>query len=252
MLGVGCWGNAARLLINLYKFAEKHALPQHLTPNTHPEIVLNHILELLADWIKGVISSGSYVAVALLMAVESACIPLPSEVIMPFAGALTVAGFAAGKVPLNIWLVALAGAVGCALGSALAYWVGATGGREFVFKYGKYVLLKRRDVEKSEAWFQKRGAATVFIARLLPVVRTFISLPAGIAKMPFGPFLALSFLGSLPWCYALAYLGAQLQNNMEKLKPYFHGADVIIVIVFAVLFGLWLRHHLRPDEAENA
>lgn len=214
---------------------------------------MNHILELLAVWIKSVISGGGYIAVALLMALESACIPLPSEVIMPFAGALTVAGFAAtGQAPMNIWLVSLAGAVGCALGSALAYVVGATGGREFVFKYGKFVLLKRRDVEKSEAWFQKRGAATVFIARLLPVVRTFISLPAGIAKMPFGPFLALSFLGSLPWCYALAYLGAQLQHNMERLKPYFHAADGIIVVVFIVLFVLWLRHHLRPDEPESA
>ena len=212
---------------------------------------MNHILELLADWIRGVISGGGYIAVALLMAIESACIPLPSEVIMPFAGALTVAGFAAGKAPMNIWLVALAGAVGCALGSAVAYAVGATGGREFVFKYGKYVLLKRRDVEKSEIWFKKRGAATVFLARLLPVVRTFISLPAGIAKMPFLPFLALSFLGSLPWCYALAVVGAQLQNHMDSLKPYFHGADAVIAVVFLVLFGLWLRHHLRPDEAES-
>ena len=211
---------------------------------------MNHILELLADWIKSVISGGGYAAVALLMAVESACIPLPSEVIMPFAGALTVAGFATGRTPMNIWLVAFAGAVGCALGSAVAYAVGATGGREFVFKYGKFVLLKRRDVEKSEAWFQKRGAATVFIARLLPVVRTFISLPAGIAKMPFVPFLALSFLGSLPWCYALALVGAQLQNHMEVLKPYFHIADAVIVVVFVALLAVWLRHHLRPDETE--
>ena len=212
---------------------------------------MGHILELIGDWIKGVIGSGGYGAVVVLMAIESACIPLPSEVIMPFAGALTVAGFAAGRTPMNLWAVALAGAVGCALGSAVAYIVGATGGREFVFKYGKYILLRKRDVEKSEAWFAKSGNATVFIARLLPVVRTFISLPAGIAKMPFVPFLVLSFLGSLPWCYALAYIGAQLQNNMDKLKPYFHGADAIIAVVFIGLFAVWLRHHLKPDEAGN-
>ena len=208
---------------------------------------MEHILEAVGNWIKSVISSGGYLGVILLMALESACIPLPSEVIMPFAGALTLASIAGTAKPMNIHLVAFAGALGCALGSAVAYWVGAKGGREFVFKYGKYILLRRHDVEKSEAWFAKRGAAAVFIARLLPVVRTFISLPAGIARMPFVPFIVLSFVGSVPWCYFLAWLGIQVGDNLDKLKPYFHKADGVIGVVLLALFGFWLWHHFRPS-----
>lgn len=209
---------------------------------------MEHLLGIVSNAIKSVISSGGYAGIVLLMALESACIPLPSEVIMPFAGALTLAGIAGLRAPLNFHLVALAGAAGCALGSAIAYWVGATGGREFVFKYGRYILLKRRDVEQAERWFQRRGGAAVFLSRLLPVVRTFISLPAGIARMPFWPFLTLSFLGSVPWCYLLAYIGIQFARRLDDLKRYFHGADAVIVILLLIAFGLWLRHHLRPDD----
>lgn len=211
---------------------------------------MGSILEALGNWIKSVILSGGYISVILLMALESACIPLPSEVIMPFAGALTLASIAGSAQPMNLHLVALSGALGCALGSALAYVVGAKGGREFVFKYGKYILLRKRDVEKSEAWFQKRGAATVFIARLLPVVRTFISLPAGIARMPFVPFITLSFVGSVPWCYFLAWIGIKVGGNLNVIKKYFHGADAIIGVGLLALFGFWLWHHLHPDPSE--
>ena len=213
---------------------------------------MGSLLDALGNWIKSVIMSGGYLSVILLMALESACIPLPSEVIMPFAGALTLASIAGSAQPMNLHLVALSGALGCALGSALAYAVGAWGGREFVFKYGKYVLLRRRDVEKSEAWFQTRGAATVFIARLLPVIRTFISLPAGIAKMPFVPFILLSFAGSVPWCYFLAWIGIKVGGNLDVIKKYFHGADAIIGVGLLALFGFWLWHHLRPDHSEQA
>ena len=173
---------------------------------------------------------------------------------MPFAGALTTAAVAASvsRTPLNLHLVALAGAFGCALGSALAYFVGAKGGREFVFKWGKYILLRRRDIEKSDIWFQKHGAPAIFFSRLLPVVRTFISLPAGIARMPFVPFLLLSFLGSVPWCYLLAYVGQKLGENWDSLKTYFHGADAVIGVVLLIALGIWLRHHLRPDPVETA
>ncbi len=196
-----------------------------------------------------VIGSTGYLGIAMLMALESACIPLPSEVIMPFAGALTLSAFAMlqSRAPLNIHLVSFSGAIGCAIGSAVAYFVGYKGGREFIFKYGKFILLRRKDVEKSEAWFQRRGAAAVFIARLLPVVRTFISLPAGIARMPFMQFIVLSFVGSLPWCYALAYVGIQFANHLPDLKRYFHGADAVIVILLAIPIVLWIRHHLKPD-----
>jgi membrane protein DedA with SNARE-associated domain len=207
---------------------------------------MEHLLSALSKWIESVISSGGYIGVIALMALESACIPLPSEVIMPFAGALTLESIAGAHI-LNLHLVAFSGALGCALGSAVAYFVGASGGREFVFKYGRYILLRRRDVEKSEAWFQHRGAVTVFIARLLPVVRTFISLPAGIARMPFGRFLTLSFLGSLPWCYLLAWIGIKVAGNIDVLKKYFHGADAVIGAGLLVLFGYWLWHHTRPE-----
>lgn len=213
---------------------------------------MGHLIEALAKWVASVISGGGYLGIVLLMAIESACIPLPSELIMPFAGALTTMALAQSmnRAPLNIHLAAFAGALGCALGSALAYWVGAKGGREFVFKYGKYILLKRRDVEKSEAWFQRQGMAAVFIARLLPVVRTFISLPAGIARMPFWPFIILSFVGSVPFCYLLAYVGAQFANHLEDLKKYFHGADAVIGVFLLAGFAYWLWHHLKPDHPE--
>ncbi len=213
---------------------------------------MGHALELLAAWIRSVISLGGYPGIVLLMALESACIPLPSELIMPFAGALTTLAMAQSvhRGPLNLHLVSLAGAVGCALGSALAYWVGAKGGRDFVFRYGKYILLKRGDIESSDRWFQRQGPAAVFIARLLPVVRTFISLPAGISRMPFWQFLTLSFVGSVPWCYFLAYIGIKFADNLESLKKYFHGADLVIGVLLLAGFAYWLWHHFKPEKPE--
>lgn len=212
--------------------------------------MLEHLVSAVSLWIEEVIARGGYWGVVGLMALESACIPLPSEVIMPFAGALTLGNIAIRhhSPPLNLHLVALAGALGCALGSALAYLVGATGGREAVLRYGRYVLLRRSDLERAERWFQRLGAPTVFLSRLLPVVRTFISLPAGVARMRFGPFLLLSFLGSWPWCYALAWLGAVVGGNLDKIKEAFHGADVFVVVVLLVLFGLWLKRHLQEEQ----
>lgn len=214
---------------------------------------MGHLLDLIANWAKSVISLGGYPGIAFLMALESACIPLPSELIMPVAGSLTTIALVgqAQHGAMNIHLVSLAGALGCAIGSAIAYWVGAFGGREFVFKYGKYILLRRKDIESSDRWFQRQGMAAVFISRLLPVVRTFISLPAGIARMPFWKFLILSFVGSVPWCYFLAYIGVLFANHLEDLKKYFHGADLVIGILLAAGFVYWLWHHLKPDKDEN-
>jgi len=214
---------------------------------------LTHLLEALAGAIQSFISSGGYFGILILMALESACIPLPSEVIMPFAGALTLTTLAQQhhREPFNLHMVAFAGALGCALGSALAYWVGAKGGREFVFKYGKFILLKRRDIAHAEAWFARRGQITTFLARLLPVVRTFISLPAGIARMPFGRFLLLSFVGSLPWCYLLAYVGIQFAAHLDDLKKYFHGADAVIGVVILAGLGYWIWHHFQPEKPEE-
>ena len=213
--------------------------------------MLTHLLTSVSLWIESVIAHGGYGGIVLLMAIESACIPLPSEVIMPFAGALTLEWIAAQnhRPPLNLFLVALAGAIGCVLGSALAYGVGATGGREAAFRYGRYVLLRRRDLERAERWFARKGAVVVFASRLLPVVRTFISLPAGVARMPLVPFLTLTFLGSLPWCLALAWLGVLVGGNLERIKAAFHGADALMVVILLALLLFWIRHHLRGEEA---
>src|SRR5437764_11057819 len=131
----------------------------------------------VSAWIVGVIATTGYGGVVLLMAIESACIPLPSEVIMPFSGYLVYTG------RFNLWLVALAGAVGCVVGSMVAYWVGRVGGRPLIEKYGKYVLISRRDLDLADRWFARYGEVIVFASRLLPVVRTFIAFPAGVARM---------------------------------------------------------------------
>ena len=203
------------------------------------------ILQSLGHWISGVISQFGYAGIALLMAIESACIPLPSELIMPFAG------FLVAKGSMTLFGAGLAGAIGCVVGSLLAYVVGATGGRSFVERYGKYALVTMKDLDLAERWFQKHGNAAIFTSRLLPVVRTFISLPAGIARMPLVPFTALTFLGSLPWCLALAWLGVKFGANYDQLKKYFHGLDAVIVLVI-VAGGAWfLRRRLLELKEEH-
>ncbi|MDH7571675.1 MAG: DedA family protein, partial [Armatimonadota bacterium] len=145
--------------------------------------MLDAVLKPVAEWVTGVISSMGYVGIAGLMAIESACIPVPSEVIMPFAGYLVSTG------RFDLWWASFAGAAGCAIGSAAAYGVGAWGGRPFLEKYGRYFLIRRKDIEMADRFFERWGMWAAFISRLLPIIRTFISLPAGIARMPFIPFL---------------------------------------------------------------
>ena len=175
------------------------------------------------------------------MALESACIPLPSEVIMPFAGYLA----STGRFDL-VW-VAVAGALGCNLGSTVAYAVGYWGGRPLVLRYGRYVLLDPAELARVERFFARYGSATVFVARLLPVVRTYIALPAGLARMRMLPFQLYTFLGSLPWCYGLAYAGLRLGRAWDAdpaLQRTMHGlslAVVLLILVFLVWYGrrLW-------------
>ncbi len=157
--------------------------------------------------------------ITLLMAIESACIPLPSELIMPFAGYLVYTG--AMKL---VW-AATAGAIGCNLGSLVAYEIGCYGGRPLVERYGRWILMGRRELDWADRFFQRWGEMAVFIARLLPVIRTFIALPAGIARMPRGKFHIYTFLGSWPWCFALAYFGMKLGENWRALGKYFHQFD---------------------------
>jgi membrane protein DedA with SNARE-associated domain len=183
------------------------------------------LLEYLGWIIIAVISKLGYAGITLLMAIESACIPLPSEVIMPFSGYLV----STGRFTL-IW-VAVAGAAGCNLGSLVAYYAGAWGGRPLAEKYGRLVLVSRHDLEMADRFFHRYGDWAVFIARLLPVVRTFIALPAGISRMNFLRFNIYTFLGSLPWCWVLAYIGYRLGPKWPILKEYFHRFDAVIGVV---------------------
>ncbi len=217
--------------------------------------MIAHVLELLSGWITHVILTLGYAGIALLMGIESACIPLPSEIIMPFAGAVTVAGVAAAQTPphapLNLWLVGLAGAIGCNLGSVLAYFVGAKLGRPFLERT-RWVrfFVTPHELERVDGWFERRGAVTVFAARLLPVVRTFIALPAGIARMNQVRFHLYTFIGSLPWCLALAYAGAKLGENWDGLRPYFHKFDFVLGI-FIVIGAVWfIRSRVRALKAQ--
>jgi membrane protein DedA with SNARE-associated domain len=206
------------------------------------------ILAGLAQFIIAVISASGYWGVALLMAIESACIPLPSEVIMPFAGYLVHTG------RLNLFLVATAGAIGCNLGSAVAYWIGAWGGRPLVERFGRYVLMSRHDLDRVTRYFERYGSITVFVARLLPVVRTFIALPAGIAKMPQLRFHIYTFLGSWPWCFALAYVGAKLGEGWEsdpRFKEAFHRFHLIVVVLLVVGFAWFVWSHWRNRTREE-
>lgn len=201
--------------------------------------MLERIISLLAGAIIGVIAHGGYAGIVFLMAIESACIPLPSEIIMPFSGYLVATG------EFNLWLVAVAGAVGSVLGSLLAYWVGARGGRSFVHRYGRFVLVSAHDLDRAERWFEHYGDITILIGRMLPVVRTFIALPAGIARMPLIRFNLYTFLGSFVWCLGLAWLGKTLGAHWDELGAWFHRFDVVIVVL-AVLALIWhIRRHLR-------
>ena len=205
--------------------------------------MISRILELLSAFVIYVISVGGYGGIVLLMAIESACIPLPSEVIMPFSGYLVFTG------RFELLWVATAGAIGCNLGSVAAYEVGAFGGRRLVEKYGAWIWMSERELAWADHFFARYGNAAVFLARLMPVVRTFIALPAGIAHMPRVRFHLYTFLGSWPWCYGLAYLGMKAGEHWNYLGKYFHRFDALIgaVIAVAVLWFVWThwKHRIR-------
>lgn len=201
--------------------------------------MIEYIIGILAKFIIWGISLMGYSGVALMMAIESACIPLPSEIIMPFSGYLVVQG------QFTLIGITLAGSIGSVIGSALAYWVGITGGRELAEKYGKYILLSHHDLDLADRFFSKYGNSAVFFSRMLPVVRTFISLPAGIARMNFKRFIIYTFLGSLPWCYGLGYLGQKLGENWDTLGVYFHKFDLVIGLIIAVGVFWFIKRHIK-------
>lgn len=201
--------------------------------------MIEKIITVLAGFVIATISSLGYGGIVLLMAIESACIPLPSEIIMPFAGYLVFKG------EMQLWAVALAGAVGCVLGSFVAYYAGAWGGRPFVEKYGKYILVSHHDLAMADRWFQRHGDITIFVGRLLPVIRTFIAFPAGISRMAMGRFVIYTFVGSYIWCWGLAWVGLTLGQNWNTLGVYFHRFDAAIGVVLLIGVIWYVRRHLN-------
>lgn len=206
------------------------------------------MVELIGGWIINFISSLGYFGVFLLMLLESACIPIPSEVTMPFAGSLVATGI------FNFWGVVLIGTIGNLTGSLLAYWLGWWGQeavvRKVIVKYGKYVLISESEYDRSERWFRNHGELVVFLSRVLPVLRTFISLPAGVAKMKLKKFILYTVVGCFIWSIILTQIGVVLGNNWKSLEGYFRKFDVVIVVlgVAVVAWYIWhklkhLRHH---------
>ena len=195
------------------------------------------ILAVLFLFIKSLIAFSGYGGIVILMAIESACIPLPSELIMPFAGYLVFEG------TMKLLWVATAGAIGCNVGSLVAYEIGCYGGRPLVERYGRWILLGRRELDWADRFFSRWGYLAVFIARLLPVVRTFIALPAGISRMPRIRFHVYTFLGSWPWCFALAWFGMKLGENWRELGKYLHKFDGVILVVIVVGLGWFIWTH---------
>ena len=202
-----------------------------------------NILSWVSHFVVSTISSMGYGGVVLLMGIESANIPLPSEVIMPFSGYLVFTG------RFNLLFVAVAGGFGCLLGSLLSYWIGAVGGRPLIEKYGKYILISHHDLDLADRWFKKWGIATVFIGRLLPVVRTFISFPAGIARVNLWRFSVYTFVGSVIWSYLLAWVGMKLGENWDSLKGYFHRFDTVIGILIIIGIIWWVWRHVKHSRS---
>ena len=193
------------------------------------------ILTALFAFISSLIAFSGYGGIVILMAIESACIPLPSELIMPFAGYLVYQG------AMKLLWVATAGAIGCNVGSLVAYEIGCYGGRPLVERYGRWILMGRRELDWADHFFARWGYLAVFIARLLPVVRTFIALPAGIARMPRLRFHVYTFLGSWPWCFGLAWLGMKLGENWRVIGKYLHKFDAVIlaILILGIVWFVW-------------
>jgi len=201
--------------------------------------VLNQILAPVVHFIETTISNMGEMGVVILMAIESANIPLPSEAILPFAGYLVSKGV------MGFHAASFAGAIGCVIGSIPSYYLGYFGGRPFVEKYGKWFLISRKDLEMADKWTEKYGDWAFFICRMLPVVRTFISLPAGILKANFPRFILFTFIGSLIWSYLLVYVGVKLGEHREALSDIWHKFDYAIVGVLLILFVLYVKRHIK-------
>lgn len=202
--------------------------------------MIEAILGVLVGLIQETIQTFGYWGISLLMAIESCNIPLPSEAILPFAGYMV----SIGKLD-SIHTASIFGAIGCVLGSVPSYYLGYFGGRDFIEKYGKYFLISKKDLEDADKWVEKYGDWAFFLCRMLPVVRTFISLPAGILRGKKRTFFTLTFLGSLIWSYVLVYVGVKMGENFEALKSIWHKFDAIIITVIGILGIIYIYKHVK-------
>jgi membrane protein DedA with SNARE-associated domain len=210
------------------------------------------LLAILNSFVTEEIARYGYLAIFLLMVLESACVPIPSEVTMLFGGALVSASFLAPEQQLELWLVVAAGTAGNLVGSWLAYWAGYAGGRPLVDRWGRYLLIRPHEVDRAHDWFERHGELAVLGGRLLPVVRTFISLPAGVVRMGFWRFTAYTVLGCLPWVFVLAWLGYLLGERWETVDRVIRPFSWVIAAAILV-GGVWfVRRRIRSIRREEA
>ncbi|MFA6215752.1 MAG: DedA family protein [Patescibacteria group bacterium] len=197
------------------------------------------IIDFLTNLVIQIIGIIGYAGIFLLMLAESGGVPMPSEVIMPFSGFLVEAG------KMNFWTVVLIGTLGNLAGSLLAYWIGKAGGRPLIEKWGKYILISKHDLDLADHWFGRWGNLTVFFGRLLPVVRTYISFPAGIAKMDLKKFSFYTFIGALPWCILFTWLGVKMGANWDLVRQKLHNFDLAILVLVILIIALYVWRHLK-------
>ncbi|HLG51343.1 MAG TPA: DedA family protein [Chloroflexota bacterium] len=200
--------------------------------------MLTALEDTLILFFEQVYRSVGYPGLIVAMAIESACIPLPSEIVLPMAGWMV------SRNVFSLWGATLAGTLGGVIGSVITYWIGARGGRPLLERYGRYILISTHDLELADRWFARYGHGAIFFSRLLPVIRTFISLPAGIARMPFGVFILYTTLGSLPWSFALIYAGKSLGDNWEAIRTVLQKFDYLVLALILAGVGLYLYRHL--------
>ncbi len=209
--------------------------------------MLRALEQLVIPFLERLYESFGYLGVLVAMAIESAAIPLPSELILPLAGWAVSRGLQEPLTgaPWEFWAAVTAGVAGNTLGSVLSYFVGAWGGRPILERYGRYVLISAHDIAVADRWFARYGDATVFFTRMLPIVRTFISVPAGVAHMHLGRFVLFSVLGAVPWTIGLVYAGRALGDNWLTVREMLGGLDLLVAAVLVVLVALFLWRHLR-------
>jgi len=207
--------------------------------------MIGNFLESLMFFVINTIRAFSYFGVFILTMAESACIPIPSEVIMPFSGFLVASGY------FNFILVVLVATLGELTGGTIAYYVGKTGGRSLVERYGKYILISHHDLNTADHWFSRYGDKVVFFGRLLPIIRTYISFPAGVSKMKYSRFALFTVLGTLPWVIALTFLGIKLGDNWQIIRVYFHKFDILILALILIALVWYVWRHIKNMRKEN-